>query len=195
MTLEAPSPSDEAVVAGTRQWLERAVIGLSLCPFAKGVHVKGQIGYVVSPAETPAALLEDLGRELTRLSAADPEVLDTVLLVAPRVLAEFLDYNDFLRLANAELERLGLSGTLQIASFHPHFEFAEHAAGDAAHLSNRSPFPTLHLLREASVTRAVAAFPDAALIYDKNVETLRALGHEGYERVMNGEAGTPPVPR
>jgi hypothetical protein len=195
MALEAPYPSDEAVVAATREWLERIVIGVSLCPFAKGVHVKGQIGYVVSPAETPAALLHDLRRELTLLSGADPEVLDTVLLVAPRVLAEFLDYNDFLGLAQAELERLGLSGTLQIASFHPEFEFGEHAAGDAAHLSNRSPYPTLHLLREASVTRAVATFPDAARIYEKNVETLRALGHEGYERVLRGEGTTPRVPR
>src|SRR5688500_15607959 len=122
MTLEAPFPSDEVVVAATREWLERVVIGLSLCPFAKGVHVKGQIGYVVSPAETPTALLDDLRRELTRLSAADPELLDTVLLVAPRVLGEFLDYNDFLGTANAELEQLGLSCTLVIARFHPEIE-------------------------------------------------------------------------
>jgi hypothetical protein len=186
MALDTPFPTDETVVSATRQWLERAVIGLGLCPFAKGVHVKGQIGYVVSSAETAAALLSDLGRELARLAEADPEVLDTVLLVAPRVLAEFLDYNDFLGLADAELERSGLAGTLQIASFHPDYEFAEHAHGDAAHLSNRSPYPTLHLLREASVARAVAAFPDAAQIYDKNVATLRALGHDGYARWMQG---------
>jgi uncharacterized protein len=195
MTLEAPFPSDQAVIACTREWLERAVIGLSLCPFAKGVHAKGQIGYVVSQAETPAALLDDLRRELTLLSAADPELLDTVLLVAPRVLGEFLDYNDFLEPANSELERLGLAGTLQIAGFHPEYEFGEHAAGDAAHLSNRSPYPTLHLLREASVTRAVAAFPDTARIYEQNVETLRALGHDGYARVLKGEATTPRVLR
>jgi hypothetical protein len=184
MALELPFPSDEAVVSSTRQWLERAVIGLSLCPFAKAVHVKGQIGYVVSAADTSRALLDDLRRELERLSAADPELLDTVLLIAPRVLQEFLDYNDFLGLANSELERLGLSGTLQIAGFHPDYEFGEHAAGDAAHLSNRSPYATLHLLREASVTRAVLAFPEAARIYEKNVATLRALGHDGYARLM-----------
>ncbi len=184
----ASFPADAEVLRATEVWLERAVIGLSLCPFAKSVHVKGQIRYVVSPAESPAVLLSDLSRELTELAAADPEAVDTVLLIFPRVLGEFLDYNDFLRLANEELERQGLSGTLQIASFHPNYEFGEHEPGDAAQLSNRSPYPMLHLLREASVTRAVAAFPDAAQIFEKNTATLRALGHEGFRRVLAGEA-------
>jgi hypothetical protein len=182
----ASFPSDEAVIHATRQWLERAVIGLSLCPFAKGVHVKGQIGYVVSAAETSAELLVDLRRELRALSEADPEVLDTVLVLLPRVLREFLDYNAFLAIADRELERAGMSGTLQIASFHPDYEFGEHPPGDAAHLSNRAPYPTLHLLREASVARAVATFPEAAQIFEKNVVTLRALGHAGFERVLQG---------
>jgi uncharacterized protein len=180
------TPSDEAVIHATREWLERAVIGLSLCPFAKSVHVKGQIGYVVSRAETRAELLSDLRRELFALSQADPEVLDTVLLLSPYVLLDFLEYNAFLAVAERELERTGLSGTLQIASFHPDYEFGEHPAGDAAHLSNRSPYPTLDLLRESSVARAVEAFPDAAQIFEKNVVTLRALGHEGFDRVMRG---------
>jgi hypothetical protein len=182
----ASFPADEAVIHATREWLERAVIGLSLCPFAKSVHVKGQIGYVVSRAETSTELLVDLRRELSALSQADPEVLDTVLLLAPRALSDFLDYNAFLAVADRELERVGASGTLQIASFHPDYEFGEHPAGDAAHLSNRSPYPTLHLLREASVARAVAAFPDAAQIFDKNVAMLRALGHAGFARVLEG---------
>jgi ATP-independent RNA helicase DbpA len=183
---EAPFPSDDVVLAATRSWLERAVIGLGLCPFAKGVHAKGQIGFVVSAAQSAQELLVDLARELRTLSAADPELVDTVLLVAPRVLGNFLDYNAFLARANAELEALGLAGELQIASFHPDYEFGDAEPNDAAHLSNRSPYPMLHLLREASVTRAVAAFPEAAEIYEKNVATLRALGHEGWQRVLAG---------
>jgi hypothetical protein len=180
--------ADEVVLCATQRWLERAVIGLSLCPFAKSVHVKGQIRYVVSPAETAAALLDDLRRELSELAAADPQAVDTVLLIAPRALGHFLDFNAFLARADAELDRLGLAGTLQLASFHPEYEFAEYGPSDAAHLTNRSPYPMLHLLREASVTRAVAVFPDAAEIFEKNVATVRALGHDGFQRVLDGVA-------
>jgi ATP-independent RNA helicase DbpA len=184
--LEAPFPTDEAVLLATRTWLERAVIGLGLCPFAKGVHAKDQIRYAVSAAETKTALLADLRRELQALSDADAEQIDTALLIAPRVLGNFLEYNDFLRLANAELEALDLSGTLQIASFHPDYEFSDGEASDAAHLVGRSPYPMLHLLREDSVARAVEAFPDAARIFEKNIATLRALGHDGWRRVLAG---------
>ena len=188
---EVSFPTADVVLAATRNWLDRAVIGLGLCPFAKGVQAKEQIRYSVSHAETAALLLVDLRSELSRLAAADPELCDTVLLVAPRVLGNFLDYNDFLELADAELEALGLSGVLQIASFHPDYEFRDAEPGDAANLSNRSPFPLLHLLREASVTRAVAAFPDASQIYEKNITTLRALGHDGWQRVLAGDASPP----
>src|SRR5688572_24615669 len=168
-------PTDEAVLLATRNWLERAVIGLSLCPFAKAALTKGLIREVVSPAETPDALLSDLRRELRALSEADPDVVDTTLLILPRVLGEFLDYNDFLRLADAALEELGLAGELQIASFHPTYRFGDLDANDPANSSNRSPYPILHLLREASVTRAVESFPDAAQIFEKNVARLREL--------------------
>ena len=192
--LEVPFPTDEAVLLATRTWLERAVIGLGLCPFAKGVHAKDQIRYSVSAAEAPEALLADLRRELLALAAADAEQIDTVLLVAPRVLQNFLDYNAFLRVANAEVEALGLSGTLQIASFHPDYEFGDSEPGDVAHLAGRSPYPLLHLLREDSVSRAVAAFPDAARIYEKNVATLRELGHAGWQRVLAGDGEVSPTP-
>ena len=187
-------PSDDAVLLATQNWLERAVVGLSLCPFAKAVQVKGQIRYVVSPAETCEALLEELRGELVRLSEADPEQVETTLLVLPRVLADFRDYNDFLERADDALEELGLSGTLQIASFHPDYQFADSDPDDAANCSNRSPYPILHLLREASVSRAVEAFPDAAQIFEKNVRTLRALGHAGFQRVLSGEGMPAPVP-
>src|SRR5688572_3733126 len=128
-------PTDEAVLLATRNWLERAVIGLSLCPFAKAALTKGLIREVVSPAETPDALLLDLRQELRALSEADPERVDTTLLIAPHVLGEFLDYNDFLALANAALEELELAGELQIASFHPGYVFGDLEPSDPANAS------------------------------------------------------------
>ncbi|HEX3556452.1 MAG TPA: DUF1415 domain-containing protein [Thermoanaerobaculia bacterium] len=173
----------EEIVARTRQWLERAVIGLNLCPFAKAVYVKDQIRYAVSRAETPEALLADLTAELQALVAADPAAIDTTLLIHPQVLTDFLDYNDFLGVADAAVAELGLEGVLQIASFHPRYQFADAGPDDIESYTNRSPYPMLHLLREASVDRAVAAFPDAARIYERNMETLRRLGHEGWSRL------------
>jgi uncharacterized protein len=167
----------------TRHWLEQAVIGLNLCPFAKAVHARGQIRWVESSATDVQALMADLMHELQLLAAADPEAVDTTLLVHPQVLGDFLDYNDFLDLADAALEELGLGGALQIASFHPQYQFEGTAPDDLENLSNRSPFPALHLLREDSVERAVAAFPEAESIYEKNIETLRALGAEGWARL------------
>ena len=173
----------------TRHWLERAVIGLNLCPFAKAVHVKEQIRWVESPAEDTQQLLEELVRELRFLAAADPAVVETTLLIHPHVLADFLDYNDFLDVADAAVESLGLAGVLQVASFHPDYQFAGTAPDDADNLSNRSPHPTLHLLREASIDEAVAAFPEAASIYERNIETLRRLGFEGWRRLLAGPGG------
>ncbi len=186
MAHDRERPNDETVIAQTRAWLSEIVIGLELCPFAKPVHVKDQIRYAVSPAETPEALLQDLLLELRRLADADPAVLDTTLLIHPRALLDFLDYNDFLSVAEFAVEDLGLSGTLQIASFHPEYRYADNAPHDAANCVTRSPYPMLHLLREASVERAVAVFPDASAIVDKNIATLRALGLEGWRRLMAG---------
>ena len=169
----------------TRHWLERAVIGLNLCPFAKAVHVKEQIRWVESPAESPEQLLEDLVRELQFLAAADPAKVETTLLIHPHVLADFLDYNDFLDVADAAIEALGLAGVLQIASFHPDYQFEGTGHDDVANLTNRSPHPMLHLLREDSIARAVAAFPDAAAIYERNIDTLRRLGVNGWHQLMS----------
>jgi hypothetical protein len=175
-----------AIVAATRQWLEKAVIGLNLCPFARAVYVREQIRYVVSGAETPEALLSELLGELQALAAADPERIETTLLIHPRTLADFLDYNDFLGVADAVVEELGLTGILQIASFHPRYQFAGTGPDDVENYTNRSPYPMLHLLRESSVERAVAAFPDAAGIYEKNIATLRRLGLQGWRRLGLG---------
>ena len=173
----------EEILAATKQWLEKAVIGLNLCPFAKAVYVKDQIRYVVSQTVSPEALLAELTSELRALAAADPEETDTTLLIHPRVLANFLDYNEFLGVADAAVAELGLEGVLQIASFHPRYQFAGSDADDLANYTNRSPYPMLHLLREASVDRAVTAFPEAAEIYERNIATLRRLGLEGWRRL------------
>ena len=171
----------------TRHWLEQAVIGLNLCPFAKAVHTRGQIRWVESSATDVQGLMSDLVHELQLLAAADPEAVDTTLLVHPQVLGDFLDYNDFLDLADAALEELGLDGVLQIASFHPQYQFEGTEPDDVENLSNRSPHPTLHLLREDSVDRAVASFPEAEMIYERNIQSLRALGAEGWERLTAGK--------
>ncbi len=180
------NPLDALVTTATQAWLEKAVIGLNLCPFAKAVHLKRQIRYVVSAAADEEALLGDLLQELKFLAAADPEQVDTTLLIHPRVLGDFPAYNDFLDLADAAVAELGLEGEIQVASFHPAYQFAGTAPDAIENFSNRAPYPTLHLLREASVEKAVAAFPDtadAADVYERNIETLTALGPAGWRQL------------
>lgn len=192
--MSAPSastrcPGSDPVIAVTRAWLERAVIGLNLCPFARAVHVRGRIRWVVSPARDSDALLAVLCDELDRLAAAEDDYQpdprtetqpETTLLIHPWVLTDFEAYNDFLSVAEAAVEQLGHAGVLQVASFHPHYRFADAEPDDLAHATNRSPFPMLHLLREDSIDRAVAAFPEPELIYEANIRTLRRLGHGGW---------------
>ncbi len=171
---------DAAVVTFTVQWLERAVIGLNLCPFAKGVHVKGQIHYVVTTASTHADLLESLKNELNGLQAQESIARDTTLLIAPVAFPDFLDFHDFLPDCDRLLRRMKLNGVFQIASFHPQFQFADTAPEDIANYTNRAPFPILHLLREESIDRAVEAFPEPDAIFEKNMQTLRDLGIDGW---------------
>lgn len=174
-------PDHDTIIAITQKWLEKAVIGLNLCPFAKAVHIKNQIRYVVTDATSPEALLELLMDELQLLADADPEKIDTTLIMHPQVLQDFEDYNEFLDVADAALEDMQLVGELQVASFHPDYQFADTDKNDIENYTNRSPFPTLHLLREESVDRAVAAFPEAEDIFEKNIETMEKLGHDGWD--------------
>lgn len=188
--LDAPGVSQ--AICDTRRWLERAVIGLNLCPFAKAVHVKGQIHYAVSLAADPTDALIALADELKTLVALETQVRDTTLLILARGFEEFLVFNDFLARANVVLRKLSLQGIVQIAPFHPQFQFADAAANDIANCTNRSPYPMLHLLREASVDRAVAAFPQADEIFEKNILTLTELGAQGWAALDVGahpEAG------
>lgn len=180
MSDEGDESNEGDVVAATRHWLEVAVIGLNLCPFAKAVHVKQQIRYTVTQASSEGELLAVLRDELSLLAKADANEIDTTLLIHPQALTDFIDYTAFLRQTDRLLRRQGHEGTLQIASFHPAYEFAGSNPGDIENCSNRSPYPMLHLLREDSIERAVAAFPDAREIYQRNIETLRKLGHEGW---------------
>ena len=180
----AATRESSVVIAETTRWLERAVIGLNLCPFAKAVHVKGQIRYAVCLTASPEDLLAELIRELHILVASDSNVTDTTLLIHPNIFSEFLDYNDFLEVANVTITELKLDGVIQIASFHPQYQFADTEPDDITNLTNRSPYPTLHLLREESVTRAVAAFPEASVIFEKNIETMERLGLAGWEKLL-----------
>jgi len=175
---------EQAVLQATRAWVEHAVIGLNLCPFAKAVQVKDLMRCVCSDVRDTDALLAVLRAELQWLTDTPMDEVETTLLVHPQVLQDFLDYNDFLAEADALLEQMGLDGTLQIASFHPQYQFAGTHADDIENATNRSPYPTLHLLREASIDRAVAAFPKAEAIYEANQRTLRALGPAGWAALL-----------
>jgi len=171
----------DEVLAATRQWLEKAVIGLNLCPFAKAVYVKNQVRIVVSDAKHADAFLEELDRELEFLAAADPQDVDTTLLVHPTLFANFLDFNEIAGIAEEAVAEHELEGVIQVASFHPRFRFEDTAEDDIGNCTNRSPYPTLHLLREDSIERAVESYPDAEAIYERNIETLKKLGPDGWK--------------
>jgi uncharacterized protein len=177
-------PDEAAVVAATRRWLERAVIGLNLCPFAKAVLVKGQVHFAVA-GDDPLA---EFARELADLVARDAQERDTTLLVVPQGMDDFLTFIDLVARAERLVRKKGLEGEVQVASFHPRFVFAGTQEDDVTNCTNRAPYPTLHLLREASIDRAVAAFPDAAAIYEANMATLRRLGPAGWDALDVGAA-------
>jgi hypothetical protein len=174
-------PEDAPFIADTTRWVERAVIGLNLCPFARAPLVQGKLRMRVSHARDTDALLDDLCGELQSLNALTPDECETGLLIHPFVLNDFLDYNDFLDVADAALQTLGLEGIWQVASFHPDYQFADSGTDDITNFSNRSPWPTLHLLRETSVERAMASMSDTDAIYRNNMATLERLGHAGWQ--------------
>ncbi|MDO4708680.1 MAG: DUF1415 domain-containing protein [Pseudomonadota bacterium] len=177
--------SDHAhVEAATRRWLQRAVIGLNLCPFAKAVYVRGQVRIHICDADNTDRLKAVLRAELLQLAATPAEHTDTTLLVHPQVLQDFFDYNDFLDEADALIHALDLEGEIQIASFHPDYQFAGSHPDDAANNTNRAPYPMLHLLREASIDRAVAAYPSPDGIIARNIAIMEKLGHTGYRKLL-----------
>jgi len=183
LTPYTDAAASDDILNNTQVWLERAVIGLNLCPFAKSVFVKKQVRYALTAATTADQLLAELEHELNLLAETDPAELDTTLLIHPQAMTDFLDYHFFLGEVEALLRNLEFDGIFQIASLHPQYEFAGSAPDDIANFTNRSPYPTLHLLRESSIDRAVAAFPDAADIFERNIETMEGLGHEGWKKL------------
>ena len=173
--------TEEEILAKTKHWLEAAVIGLNLCPFAKVVYVKNQVRLVVSKARHADDLLDELDRELDLLVATPASEIDTTLLIHPTLFDDFLDFNDFLEIAEGVVEEHGLEGVIQLASFHPKFQFDGTEVDDISNYTNRAPFAILHLLREDSVDRAVEAFPQADAIFDTNIATLEKLGLAGWK--------------
>lgn len=173
--------TEEQVLEKTRDWLEKAVIGLNLCPFAKAVYVKNQVRLVVSKARHADDLLEELDRELDLLVATPAEEIDTALLIHPTLFEDFLDFNDFLEVADGVVDEHELEGVIQLASFHPQFQFDGTEPDDISNYTNRAPFAILHLLREESVDKAVEAFPEADAIFEQNIATLEKLGHRGWK--------------
>ena len=174
---------DAAIIAATIHWVERAVIGLNLCPFAKAVERRGQVRYVVSRAKTEDQLLSDLRAELDHLAKTPTDVTDNTLLIHPDVLQEFFAFQSFLPRTEVALRKAGFEGVFQIASFHPDFQFADAEPEALGNFTNRAPYPTLHLLREASITAVVSAFPAAESIYERNLATLNALGRDGWDKL------------
>lgn len=175
---EANNTTDKEIIATTREWLLQAVIGLNLCPFAKSVYVKEQIRYIVTRASNTDELTQCLRDELAYLHDADPDKTDTTLLIHPGVLTDFMDYNDYLDIVGDTLVDMDLEGILQVASFHPDYQFAGTDKDDISNYTNRSPYPILHLLREDSIARAAEAFPEASTIFEKNIRTMQQLGIE-----------------
>ena len=185
MTTATDTPDTADIVRLTKAWLEHAVIGLNLCPFAKSVYVKEQIDYLLCTATEPDQLLYALKTALQDLVDTDPEVIDTTLLIHPWVLQDFFEYNNFLDRADNLLDKAGLNGVIQIASFHPQYQFADTTPDDITNSTNRSPYPMLHLLREDSLTKAIDAVPEAATIFERNMETLRNLGSDGWQQLQD----------
>ncbi len=175
--------NEELVLQQTRLWLEKAVIGLNLCPFAKAVYVKNQVRMIVSKARHADDLLEELDRELDLLVATPASEIDTTLLIHPTLFEDFLDFNDFLEIAEDVIDEHELEGVVQLASFHPKFQFEGTEPDDISNYTNRAPFAILHLLREDSIDRAVEAFPQAETIYETNIATLERLGLDGWKKL------------
>ena len=177
------TPDSSTVTDHTRQWLEKAVIGLNLCPFAKAPHVKNLVRISVSQARHLDGFLEDLDRELQLLGDTPADELETTLLVHPTLFPDFDTFNQMLDIADAAVVDNGLEGIVQIAPFHPDFQFEGTDSDDIGNYTNRSPYPTLHLIREDSIAKAAQAFPDASAIFERNIALLEEMGHEGWDKL------------
>ncbi|EEZ75509.1 hypothetical protein NEILACOT_04479 [Neisseria lactamica ATCC 23970] len=173
----------EHIAQATRQWLEKAVIGLNLCPFSKAPYIKNLVRITISKARHSDGFLEDLDKELQILGKSMPSEIETTLLVHPTLFPDFSRFNDFLDFADTAIIENGLEGIIQIAPFHPDFQFEGTDSDDIGNYTNRSPYPTLHLIREDSIAKAAQAFPDASAIFERNIALLEKMGHEGWAKL------------
>lgn len=178
-------PDIETIIARTRCWIERVVVELNVCPFARKPYEGGKVRYAVSAAERPEDLLDEVQRELELLRATDAGEIETTVLIHPYVLNDFLDYNDFLAIVDALIEGGGYEGEFQVASLHPDYQFAGTEADDAENYTNRSPYPILHLLREAELTRAIAGYARPDKIPERNIRTLEKIGAARMREILD----------
>jgi len=177
--------SNETIIARTRCWIERVVVELNVCPFARKPYEGGQVRYVVSAANQPEDLLAEVQRELELLRATDAGKIETTVLIHPAVLNDFLDYNDFLGVVDGLIEEAGYQGEFQVASLHPHYQFAGTEPDAAENYTNRSPYPILHLLREAELARAIAGYVRPDKIPERNIRTLEKLGAARMREILD----------
>lgn len=175
--------NDQQIISDTTIWLEKAVIGLNLCPFAKAPYVKKQIRIAISHAKHLDGFLEDLDREIQTLLHTPTSELETTLLIHPELFDDFLIFNDMLDNAESALTDHAADGIIQIAPFHPQFQFDNTPAEDITNYTNRSPYPTLHLIREDSIDKAIHAFTDTAVIFERNMTLLRNMGQDGWNQL------------
>ena len=176
--------SDQQIIAQVEHWLDQVVIGLNLCPFASKPRREKRLRIQVSHAREAAALLMDLQDELVRLDELPAPTLETTLLVIPEMLGNFYEYNQFLDLADALLREFAWEGHYQIASFHPHYCFAGAEPQATENLTNRSPYPILHLLREDSLEAALAHYAEPENIPARNIQRVAALSREEQTRLF-----------
>ena len=161
-----------------QQWLEDVVIGLNLCPFAAKPNRNKQIKVFVSEATTEEVLLEDVLQELMNLDSKTAEELETTLVAIPNMLEDFMDYNLFLDWIDALIKQQEWEGTFQIATFHPNYCFGGAEPEDDENLTNRSPYPVLHLIREESMAKILKHYPNPEAIPDINIARVEALSPE-----------------
>lgn len=176
--------NDDAIITQMDQWIRRVVVGLNLCPFARKPLENRQIRITVSQADDVPGLLHDLHAELDRLAHCPASEVETTVIAVPHMLGDFADYNDFLDLAEALVERFGWEGVFQIASFHPHYQFEGTEPDDAENYTNRSPWPALHLLREDSLEQAIASHPAPEQIPERNIAAMNELGQPALEALL-----------
>ena len=176
--------SQVEIINAVKHWLETLVIGLNLCPFAKKELIKNRIRFVVCEKESEEELLLYLNQELEHIFAHDN--VETSLIILPKVLQNFEDYNQFLDLADALIQQMDFEGEFQIASFHPDYQFADTEFDDVENYTNRSPYPILHILREASLEKAIDTYPDVESIPEKNIALLKSMGTDKVKELLNG---------